>query len=176
MIGMTVGILLGAPIGGTLYDRYGFRGPILFGIITTVVDLLGRLLIIERHDALKYGYDPQGPPKPVALATSQSAQPINDDAKATDNTGKGTTSRLESNLEEKASGPKRHGESVAASPPPLPVAGVPVAVHAEVVAEQVAVVDEEAVKAPNASLWRATILMGKSSRAMVAFIIAFIVG
>jgi DHA1 family solute carrier family 18 vesicular amine transporter 1/2 len=58
MTGMTVGLLLGAPVGGALYGAFGFRAPFIFGIIITFLDLIGRLLIIERKDALKYGWDP----------------------------------------------------------------------------------------------------------------------
>ena len=41
-----------------MYARFGFRAPFIFGEICTVVDLLLRLLIIERHVAIKWGYDP----------------------------------------------------------------------------------------------------------------------
>ena len=51
-------MLLGPPIGGALYSRLGFRAPFVFTIIITLVDLIGRLLLIERKDALKYGHDP----------------------------------------------------------------------------------------------------------------------
>ena len=51
-------MLLGPPIGGALYSRFDFRAPFVFTIIITVVDLIGRLLLIERKDALKYGHDP----------------------------------------------------------------------------------------------------------------------
>lgn len=58
MSGLSLGMLLGPPIGGALYSRFGFRAPFVFTIIITVVDLIGRLLLIERKDALKYGHDP----------------------------------------------------------------------------------------------------------------------
>ena len=51
-------LLLGPPVGGALYKPFGIRGPIIFGICVTLLDLLGRLLIIERKDALRWGYDP----------------------------------------------------------------------------------------------------------------------
>lgn len=49
---------MGPLLGGILYEHFGFRGPIILGIIVTAVDLIGRLLIIERKDALKWGVDP----------------------------------------------------------------------------------------------------------------------
>jgi hypothetical protein len=56
MAGITVGLLLGAPVGGALYGTLGYRAPFIFGIIFTVLD---RLLIIERKNVLKYGWDPR---------------------------------------------------------------------------------------------------------------------
>lgn len=53
--------MLGPPIGGALYSRFGFRGPFIFGAIFALVDLLGRFVIIERKDALKWGHDPFTP-------------------------------------------------------------------------------------------------------------------
>lgn len=41
-----------------MYERFGFRGPFIFGIIFSLVDLIGRFLIIERCDSVKWGYDP----------------------------------------------------------------------------------------------------------------------
>ncbi|KAJ3510859.1 hypothetical protein NMY22_g15841 [Coprinellus aureogranulatus] len=61
MIGFSIGLVLGPPIGGALYERFGFRGPFIFGIIFSVVDLIGRLVIIERHQSIKWGYDPVAP-------------------------------------------------------------------------------------------------------------------
>lgn len=50
--------LAAPPIGGVLYDHFGFRAPFIFGIIFTAFDFVGRLLVIERKDALKWGHDP----------------------------------------------------------------------------------------------------------------------
>lgn len=41
-----------------MYQKLGFYAPFIFGIILTVVDLIGRLLIVERKDAMKWGVDP----------------------------------------------------------------------------------------------------------------------
>ncbi|KAJ7693559.1 MFS general substrate transporter [Mycena rosella] len=58
MSGFAIGSVAGPPIGGALYTRFGFRGPFICGIIFSVVDLIGRFLIIERKDALLWGIDP----------------------------------------------------------------------------------------------------------------------
>lgn len=57
-MGLTIGSLVGPPATGTLYKRWGFRAPFIFGIIITSIDLLARLLLIERHEAMKWGIDP----------------------------------------------------------------------------------------------------------------------
>lgn len=44
--------LIGPPVGGALYSAFGYRAPFIFGIIVTVIDFVGRLLIIERKDAV----------------------------------------------------------------------------------------------------------------------------
>lgn len=53
--------LLGPPVAGALYDKFGFHGPFIFGIIVTAVDLIGRFLIIERKHAIQWGVDPAAP-------------------------------------------------------------------------------------------------------------------
>jgi DHA1 family solute carrier family 18 vesicular amine transporter 1/2 len=50
--------LIGPPVAGTLYQRWGFRAPFIFGIIVTGIDLLARLLLVERHEAAKWGVGP----------------------------------------------------------------------------------------------------------------------
>ncbi|KAL0069388.1 hypothetical protein AAF712_003411 [Marasmius tenuissimus] len=59
MSGMSVGFLIGPPVGGALYQRFGFRGTCIFGVAAAVADLLVRLVVIERADAIKWGFDPQ---------------------------------------------------------------------------------------------------------------------
>ena len=51
-------LVIGPPVGGALYDRFGYRGPFIFGISATGLDLIGRLIIIERKDAIRWGIDP----------------------------------------------------------------------------------------------------------------------
>ena len=46
------------PVGGILFNRFGIRGPCIFGIMVILVDLIGRLLLIERREALALGFDP----------------------------------------------------------------------------------------------------------------------
>jgi MFS family permease len=46
--------MLGAPVGGALYKAFGFRGPFIFGSGLALVDIVGRLLVIERKDALPW--------------------------------------------------------------------------------------------------------------------------
>ncbi|KAK0237136.1 MFS general substrate transporter [Armillaria nabsnona] len=51
MSGVPLGMLLGTPIGGALYARFGFRGPFIFGIIVSLPDLVFRLLVIDERSA-----------------------------------------------------------------------------------------------------------------------------
>ena len=57
-MGLTVGNLVGPPVSGALYQRWGFRAPFVFGIIITGIDLLARVLLVERHEAMRWGVDP----------------------------------------------------------------------------------------------------------------------
>jgi hypothetical protein len=41
-----------------LYQRWGFRAPFVFGIVLAGIDLLARILLIERHEAMRWGVDP----------------------------------------------------------------------------------------------------------------------
>ncbi|KAL5534540.1 hypothetical protein ACEPAG_1003 [Sanghuangporus baumii] len=75
MTGLTVGMLAAPPVGGALYDRFGFRSPFIFGIIVTGFDFLGRLLVVERKEALRWGYDPA---IPLETIRTEAARP--DDA------------------------------------------------------------------------------------------------
>ncbi|KAJ7456492.1 MFS general substrate transporter [Mycena latifolia] len=72
MIGFSIGFLAGPPIGGALYSRFGFRGPFICGIIVSFIDLIGRLLIIERKDALLWDVDPAAGP----IVPNDAAPPV----------------------------------------------------------------------------------------------------
>lgn len=50
--------LIGPPIGGALYTRFGYRAPFIFSEIFTVLDLVGRLLVIERKKSLLWKVNP----------------------------------------------------------------------------------------------------------------------
>ncbi|KAI1786300.1 MFS general substrate transporter [Ganoderma leucocontextum] len=54
MMGMSLGFLVGPPIAGALDDRFGFRGPFIFGVIVTGIEFICRLLIIERKEAARW--------------------------------------------------------------------------------------------------------------------------
>ncbi|PBK99944.1 MFS general substrate transporter [Armillaria gallica] len=51
MSGVSLGALVGPPVGGGLFTWFGFRGPFIFGIIIAVLDLAFRFLIIEGKSA-----------------------------------------------------------------------------------------------------------------------------
>ncbi|BGP54868.1 hypothetical protein JCM8202_003377 [Rhodotorula sphaerocarpa] len=54
MIGFSCGQAIGPPVGGVLYARMGYRAPFVFSLILVGIDLLLRVLLIEKHIALKY--------------------------------------------------------------------------------------------------------------------------
>lgn len=54
MMGLTVGFLLGPPVGGALNDKLGYRAPFVLGMIVCILDLMGRFLTIEKHDAARW--------------------------------------------------------------------------------------------------------------------------
>lgn len=49
-------------MGGALYSRFGFRGPFIFGLAVTFLDFIGRIIIIERKDAILWDKDPKNFP------------------------------------------------------------------------------------------------------------------
>ncbi|CCM06336.1 uncharacterized protein FIBRA_08590 [Fibroporia radiculosa] len=78
MSGASIGSIVGPPVSGELYSAFGFRSPFIFGIILTMIDLVGRLLIIERKHALRWGIDPAAPsvsPEAVVEAVADAAPP-----------------------------------------------------------------------------------------------------
>ncbi|BGP39393.1 hypothetical protein JCM10449v2_003331 [Rhodotorula kratochvilovae] len=54
MAGFSIGQAIGPPVGGALYRRLGFRAPFVFALVLIVVDLIMRLLIIEKHVAQQW--------------------------------------------------------------------------------------------------------------------------
>jgi MFS family permease len=151
MTGMTLGLLLGAPVGGALYGAFGFRGPFIFGIIITVLDLIGRLLIIERKDALRYGYDP------TLKMVHEKEQ--------------------EADVEDGTAPTKAEKAVEGAAAQAVPAAAAPAIAPEEVIAEQ-AEGKTGAARAPPAKIGilRASILLAKSPRAMAAYLNTFAMG
>jgi MFS family permease len=45
---------MGPPLGGVLFEKLGFRAPFILSIAFAVVDLIGRLLVIEKAEAVKW--------------------------------------------------------------------------------------------------------------------------
>lgn len=85
MIGFSVGVLIGAPVGGVLYDKLGYRAPFVFALCLLFVDLVLRLLIVEKRDAIKWiqagveipGFEAAGyTPKVVSKGGVLSSAPI----------------------------------------------------------------------------------------------------
>ena len=53
-MGLTTGFLFGPPVGGALNEKLGYRAPFILGMIACTIDLIGRLFIIEKHDAARW--------------------------------------------------------------------------------------------------------------------------
>ncbi|KAG0321739.1 hypothetical protein BGZ99_003710 [Dissophora globulifera] len=51
MIGQTLGLMAGPPLGGILHDRVGDKAPYVFCIVLIAIDLIARLLIVEPRSA-----------------------------------------------------------------------------------------------------------------------------
>ncbi|KAF8528042.1 MFS general substrate transporter [Hysterangium stoloniferum] len=60
--GLSIGFVLAPPIGGALYRQFGLHAPMLLCIGIASLDIVGRLVIIERKDALQWGIDPAATP------------------------------------------------------------------------------------------------------------------
>lgn len=71
----TLSQLVGPPVSGALFDRFGIRGPCIFGIMVISVDLVGRLLLIERREALAWGFDPAASTSDHASDSASHASP-----------------------------------------------------------------------------------------------------
>lgn len=51
LIGQTLGLMAGPPLGGLLQDHVGVKAPYVFCMVLIVIDLAARLLIIEPRAA-----------------------------------------------------------------------------------------------------------------------------
>jgi predicted MFS family arabinose efflux permease len=60
MSGMTLGFLIGPPIGGIMNEKIGYRSPFILSMGACLLDLIGRLLVIERDQAEKWARETSG--------------------------------------------------------------------------------------------------------------------
>jgi predicted MFS family arabinose efflux permease len=51
---LTVAFLFGPPLGGALNAKLGYRAPFILSMGACAFDLMGRLLVIEKHDAARW--------------------------------------------------------------------------------------------------------------------------
>jgi MFS family permease len=51
MSGLGIGFLIGPPLGGVLNEKLGYRAPFCASIIVCFLDLIGRLLVVEKSVA-----------------------------------------------------------------------------------------------------------------------------
>lgn len=79
--------LIGPPVGGALYSRFGFHGPCIFGIIAAVLDLVGRLIVIERKEALHWNHDPLSIPDDQESNVHEPSSTLQDSALTVTNEG-----------------------------------------------------------------------------------------
>jgi len=59
---------MGPPLGGVLFEKLGFRAPFILSIAFAVVDLIGRLLVVEKAEAVEWlekEEQPEVPPEPM---------------------------------------------------------------------------------------------------------------
>ncbi|GAA5925976.1 hypothetical protein JCM3775_005166 [Rhodotorula graminis] len=54
MVGFSCGQAIGPPVGGVLYERLGYRAPFIFSIVLVAIDLFLRIVMIEKHQALRW--------------------------------------------------------------------------------------------------------------------------
>jgi hypothetical protein len=62
---------MGPPLGGVLFEKLGFRAPFILSISFAAVDLIGRLLVVEKADAVEWLEKDKQPE--VTLAPTQGA-------------------------------------------------------------------------------------------------------
>lgn len=103
----------GPPLGGLLYQKLGFNAPFIFGIILTVIDFIGRLLVVERKEALKWGVDPWTTNHPSPTGEAENGEGVATDPLSTNPIT--TKSEHAHNPEPENAIPKQVGEAV--SPP-----------------------------------------------------------
>jgi DHA1 family solute carrier family 18 vesicular amine transporter 1/2 len=147
-------LLIGPPVGGGLYNRFGFRGPFIFGIITAFLDLVGRFLVIERKHAILWDIDTS-----VLPNNGKEQAPIRD---------------------EKAVPKHSHSRDVQKEDSPLRILDIstagPVNVPEEPVDDHRAGNNDVVTVTRSLSLLTVVIRLSKSSRALVAFFVTLTYG
>lgn len=136
-------------MGGALYSRFGYRGPFIFSICATFIDLIGRLVLIERKDAVLWGVDP-----------------ASDDSYAE---ASASASDVQQNGVNRESSPeKENGEGCFTSKGPQSIEGV----------QNVPAMDTTATVTPSKpiSFVKVIGLLGRSKRAAGSFFITLIYG
>ncbi|BGO97902.1 hypothetical protein RTBOTA2_001392 [Rhodotorula toruloides] len=84
MSGLSVGEAIGPPIGGALYRHLGWRAPFVFLLILLVVDIVLRLLIVEKKTALMWikrgvtirGFSAPDYPPPNSVSKEEAVVPL----------------------------------------------------------------------------------------------------
>ncbi|KAF5377253.1 hypothetical protein D9615_006365 [Tricholomella constricta] len=148
MGGLSAGTLIGPPVGGALYSHFGYRGPFVFGMASTFLDLIARLLLIERKDALKWGVDPKKANNGATEETHDSERVTIQPSQSAD--GLQETKNENNDVSEHS----KHFDSLQAAETSL---------------------SEKPQQKP-ASLLIVIVRLAKSSRALIAFIITFVYG
>ncbi|OSX67899.1 hypothetical protein POSPLADRAFT_1130162 [Postia placenta MAD-698-R-SB12] len=94
MSGLSIGFLVGPPVAGALYNSFGFHGPFIFGITVTAFDLIARLILVERHHALRWDPERHATPAPECgdLSDPPSTAPVTNTTNH-DETHEDTTAR-----------------------------------------------------------------------------------
>ncbi len=60
LVGYTLGLMMGPPLGGFLYERGGYQAPFIFCCIITLVDFGCRAMIIEEREEIVKALREQG--------------------------------------------------------------------------------------------------------------------
>ncbi|KAG0368134.1 hypothetical protein BGX24_002942 [Mortierella sp. AD032] len=60
LVGYTLGLMMGPPLGGILYERGGYQAPFIFCCVITLIDFACRALIIEEREEIVKALRTQG--------------------------------------------------------------------------------------------------------------------
>ncbi|KZT23837.1 MFS general substrate transporter [Neolentinus lepideus HHB14362 ss-1] len=163
MSGLSIGVLVGPPVGGGLYHAFGYRGPFIFGLMISVIDLLGRLLIIERKDALLWGVDP------VALPEKDNEQPKS-----------GSDEQIQEVQDSKKKGEASQDVQTQASPDieagPLKTVNAPKEDVTKETQEPITSAESRTTRQKHITLFGVVAQLGTSPRAVTAFFVTIAYG